>query len=498
MIRNFIRMASLMLCLAALPLTGTAQTKDREPIHMINDVTHDYSFFYAWSNPRNFGGKYGYVDKASGSKMTQSQATISTIDLTNYNLFNVFLNRKWDLAYLDDDVTALTQFAERDGGGVFLVLSSDDQQDASKADAFVSQFGASFGKAGSGKISLTDHAINQGINKLSAVRNYRTLVLTPNIGWEVIATDKAGAPLMAIRKVGKGHVAVSGFTPFVKAPKASVNNAKRGFRFANYAFSQALMQQLASGKAVDPSAKLVDAFRPDRVTELGAINIRSTAYSEHIVENVIRDYKKVAPVMESYLGVPLAAVDSNDKMTIDLLATYGSGVSRGSQIGIGMMKESFYGILGHEMAHSWVLPHTEPLSNEGIAIWIGSNIRIMLGERAEGEKAIAQRVNGARNNPNFMKWDPARSRRDGNFPKALTHGKYMIILQHFEQKYGQEILAKYFQAKRQLAPAGISQRFSVHDSAAIWSYVTGEDQFSYMNSLGISVDPAKVTLPASK
>jgi hypothetical protein len=164
-----------------------------------------------------------------------------------------------------------------------------------------------------------------------------------------------------------------------------------------------------------------------------------------------------------------------------------------------MYAPTFVGILGHELTHSWVLPHPEPLSNEGIAIWIGNKTCIALGEIEKGEGQISKRIEGALKDPLFQEWDPVTihgEMAEAQYSKTLKHGKYMYVCQTFEKKYGAGVLARYFQLKRRVVPAK-GYKFTCHDSAWLWSEVTGEDQFSFFNSIGITVDKDEVSIPNS-
>ena len=62
----------------------------------------------------------------------------------------------------------------------------------------------------------------------------------------------------------------------------------------------------------------------------------------------------------------------------------------------------------------------------------------------------------------------------------------------FEQlrKEKPDILARYFRAKRRLAPASLG-RYTADDSAAVLSVAAGRDLFPWLRSLGISVERSR-------
>lgn len=466
-------------------------------INMINDVSHHYSFFYAWRNQANFAGKYGYVDGEHGQQMTQNQATISSLDLSNYNLFNLYMDTKYDEPYLKEDLSRLKKFVARDGGGLFVVLAGAGEKNGDNANDLLKEFGVKLSdKKIQGAVKLQDNEIISGIEKLDDIKGGRQLILENKAEWEVLATDAEDAPLLVVRKFGKGHLALSGFTPFIKK-KVKGKKLPGDYKFPNYEYAQQLFKHLSSGKILDRGITIPVKFSPEKIVELKTMKIRCTAYSQKYAQNVIRDYEIIYPLMEKYMGVPLANVDQKNKLTIHLLPVQGSGWSSGSEIAIAMYKSTYFGILGHELTHSWVLPHAEPLSNEGIAIWVGNRIRQELGEIEAGTEQISRRVDGALKDPLFKSWDPITLRGDKEenlYSKILKFGKYMYVLQTFEEKYGKDILAKYFQLKRKVVPAK-EYSFNCHDSAWLWTKVTGEDQFCFLNSIGISVDKGSVTIP---
>lgn len=471
--------------------------KKTHSINMINDVSHLYSFFYAWRNDSNFGGRYGYVDRSHNQQMTQNQATISTLDLTNYNLFNLIVDAKHDEPYTKKDVQHLKRFIQKDGGGVFVVLGASGKTIGKNTNSLMSNFGVSFSNEQISKpLHVNDNNVVGNSKSLEKIGAGKKLIVTKPSKWSVLVTDSNGDPALIVRKMGKGFLAVSGFSPFIGQRMKGIS-VPEGFRFANYDYVQKLFGYITSGKQVADNINVPGKIIPEKEIELETMCIRCTEYSQQYAQNVVRDYNRVYPQLEKFMGVPLHGVTTDKKLTIHLLPVVGSGWSSGREIAIAMYKDTYYGILGHELTHSWVIPHAEPLSNEGIAIWLGSKIRIAMGEKKIGIKDINRRIDGALNDPHFQEWDPVKMNSNApvreKYSKLLRFGKYMLVLRTFEEKYGEDILAEYFRLKRKIVPEE-NYKFTCHDSAWLWSEVTGEDQFEYLNSLGISVDSKKVTI----
>jgi len=491
----------LKKCLSTVLLLSTVAVMPAkagsQQINMINDVSHKYTFFFAWKNPNSFGGKHGYVDWDNNQQFQQSQATISSLDLSQINLFNLVIGAKYDLPYTLKDINHLNQYVA-DGGGVFLINSEIVQQ-SPNTRAFLKVYGVTIPEDKS-----QGNIISANGEKYEVVGEVNTLALDGQYQWDILATDESNNPVIASRKQGKGRITVASFSPF-KGIQTRGKNFPDSFKFPNYELVQPILKQAASGKIVE-KRKTLASIPTDKVKDMGTFQIRYTDYSTHIVDGVLKDYDIIYPLLEQYMGVPMAAGSGNGEVfTIDLLPTIGSGVSFGKRIGISMFNDNYFGILGHELTHSWVTPHGEPLSGEGIAIHVGSKTQALASKKIGYEKGIKtgtqglqKRIDVALKDPKFSQWDPVNmSGKDSVlFGKKVTHGKYLYILKHFEDTYGSEVVARYFQFKRKLVPAK-DFKFTGHDSVWLWGKATGEDQFAYFKNIGIKADKAKVTIPAA-
>ncbi len=73
-------------------------------------------------------------------------------------------------------------------------------------------------------------------------------------------------------------------------------------------------------------------------------------------------------------------------------------------------------------------------------------------------------------------------------------GKPMWIWDRLREKYGNDVIARYFQAKRRLISKGQRTKYTAHDCVVVLSIAAGEDLFAWFNSLWISVsrDSARV------
>jgi hypothetical protein len=81
-------------------------------------------------------------------------------------------------------------------------------------------------------------------------------------------------------------------------------------------------------------------------------------------------------------------------------------------------------------------------------------------------------------------------------PKENPTTKYQIVLMQLERKYGERIVARYFQLRQKYClPTGY--RTNDSDAVWLWSQAAGEDLFPFFKSFGYEVDKEKVAVPAA-
>ena len=499
-------LAGLMLALAAVVIGTSAvalwaapATQPGQRLHVLNDVTHVYNFFLAWNS--KIGRAYL---PAKGQTCTANHRTISSIDFEPFNVFWVPLGNNRDLPYADGDAGHVMQFVRDDGGGVFF-YEAHNRADAElvHANAFVKQFGFQLTtKKMAEPIQLADHPLTAGIEDARFFSSRHGLKLTRPDAWEVLCTDADGRPMIAVRTIGKGRLVAAGGNLLSEPRKDKDGNRPPA---VNLELVQGLLKWAGAPKAVAPADTMPFKLAPERTMTLETIRLMHSAYTQPYASQIGEIYEKLRPHMKAWMGVPLAA--GKGRLNVHLLATGGGGWSSGDTIGLGVFwggfpanTEGMIGLIGHELNHSWVLPHAEPLGNEGIAIYAGLKMAERLGDAEAVRADIAKRIEALRADPHFKEFDPCEPLTDEVRQKVgrrLTIRKYMVVLYDFEQTYGKDAVARYFRAKRKLVPAR-DYRYTGHDSAWIWSQALGEDVFGALNDYGIHVRRDQVTLPAAK
>ncbi len=76
-------------------------------------------------------------------------------------------------------------------------------------------------------------------------------------------------------------------------------------------------------------------------------------------------------------------------------------------------------------------------------------------------------------------------------------GKAFWIWQQLERRFGNEIIARYFQAKRKLIRPDRTA-YTAADSVAVISQAAGEDLFPWFNSLEIHVEQSQTDIKANQ
>jgi hypothetical protein len=255
-----------------------------------------------------------------------------------------------------------------------------------------------------------------------------------------------------------------------------------------------LLADLTAGKTVDPKRRPRNQSAENTVVRDG-LEIRCSDYMQPFADEIFKMYVTCRPVQEKLLGVPPS---EGMLASLLLLPTGGGGFSSGRTIGLGIWWGGFpdkkcgmVELLGHEATHSWVHPFTEPLWNEGIATYVGIQMGIKLGYKAQAEKTLAGWIRGAkRHDPEMKKYDLAAGKK---IPHVVMMAKPMWIWEQL-RKEKPDILARYFKTKRKLADPKKLKRYTAHDSVAVLSIAAERDLFKWFQSLGISVDPKKATI----
>jgi len=130
--------------------------------------------------------------------------------------------------------------------------------------------------------------------------------------------------------------------------------------------------------------------------------------------------------------------------------------------------------------------------NEPIATYIGARVGERLGYGEEARGVIARNIAGARKlDPELKKYDIAYGE---DVPNPVVWGKTMWIWEQLREEQP-DALARYFRAKRRLIDPAERDRYTPDDCAAVMSAAMRRDLFPWLQSLGLTVDRSRTTVP---
>jgi hypothetical protein len=154
----------------------------------------------------------------------------------------------------------------------------------------------------------------------------------------------------------------------------------------------------------------------------------------------------------------------------------------------------------HESVHSWVLPFPE-VWNEPIATYVGDLVLQDMGHEQEGQRRIQNTIDKA------LELDPKMDSYDihGNLTgdgEVLTDGEKRDMhwgksFWIFEQlrKDNPNIVADYFQVKREYATKDNITEYGMHNTAAVMSLAMEKNMFPWFREHGMPVSKSEAEIP---
>lgn len=460
-------------------LGGTSAVSNANPtVHSVVDLGHEFTFYG--------DGRFQqqYLPNQAGAT---SWGSLFHFDFTNANLL-VLLACDSHLSYIAQDCSTISSFLA-EGSGVLLLGSAADKPQNELAKTFGCEFAGSAKKPLKGMAACISGEIAGGGDLLKLLR--------PK-DWEVLIVDADGSPVLARKKIGKGTLIVGARGLAGSNPDAKDN--------INASWWQPLLIAAAAGKTIDPQKPIHSRGLPqlDYTEQFGRITLHYSDYLKPYAKDMMALYQRSVPFMEKRMGVPLS-----DGMAskIGLLATGGGGFSSGQMIGLAVFwgdfptrNDSMIEFITHESTHSWVLPFPE-IWNEPIATYVGDLVMGDMGFKDEAMRRIQSTIERAsRIDPSMKLYDidgksvtGAPALAGGNV-NDMHWGKTFWIFEQL-RKQDPNILAHYFQAKRQLAKPGVISRYDVNATVAVLSIAMKRDLFPWFKECGFEVDRQKSLIP---
>jgi len=192
-------------------------------------------------------------------------------------------------------------------------------------------------------------------------------------------------------------------------------------------------------------------------------------------------------------------VDCIYNLNILALGSGGGGYSSGSEVGIGVLASDEYtlAVFSHELTHSWQHPGGE-------VAWMGEGWAVLSAERvcrkyggiyeqwAENEYQGWQST--------FRQYDPMGKNIDiteygtdyMSVPNAVYIGKVIWLIEELENKYGNNLMNRYFQMRRKYYDPSIHGGITTQKTVYFLSWAAGKEQFTYFRSKRTLVDAIDV------
>ena len=453
-------------------------SQEKIPVHAVADLGHQFTFYA--------DGRF-HTQYLPGQPLATSWGSLYNFDFSNANLL-ILLGCDSHLEYVPDDIKTIQQFMEQGGGVVLLGSKADKSQ-----DALARHFGCEFGQSAQKPLKSADSIIK---GEIMGAGN--TMVLKETNLWRILIVDAENKPVLARRTFGKGALLVG-----ARGLAGSNPNAKDNI---NADWWKPLLVDLAAGKSVDPKKP----FRSrgigqlEYTDKLDEITLRYSDYLKPYAKSMADIYMRCRPIIEKRMGVPLSKGMASE---IGLLATGGGGFSSGRTLGLAVFwgdfparEDSMIEFITHESVHSWVLPHAE-IWNEPIATYVGNLVMMDMGYQDEALKRIQNTIKRAsRIDPTMKLYDlqgkgPDDTKKlEGGQANDIHWGKTYWIFEQL-RKENPQVVAQYFQAKRQLATPDKIKKYDANATVALLSIAMKRNLFPWFNEHGITVDQAKAPFP---
>jgi hypothetical protein len=469
----------ILFSLAAGTLVSAPAVCQANPIvHAVVDLGHQFTFYA--------DGRFHLQYLADQAGVT-SWGSLFNFDLSNANLL-VLLGCDQHLSYLPQDRKAIDGFLA-DGGGLLLLGSAKDKPQNELARTWGCEFDA--------RAQRPFKAVAPAITGEIAGSGDTLKLQDPEV-WEVLIADAAGKPVLARKHVGRGMLLVG-----ARGLAGSNPNAKDNI---NASWWQPLLVGAAAGKTIDPGKPFASRGlgELDYTEKLGRLTLHYSDYLKPYARDMMAIYQRSVPVMEKRMGVPLSEGMASE---IGLLATGGGGFSGGRMLGLAVFwggfperEDGMIEFITHESTHSWVLPFPE-IWNEPLATYVGDLVMGDMGFQDESKRRIQATIERAsRIDATMKRYDLQGKSLSGEPPlkgsqaNDMHWGKTFWVFEQLRRQ-DPDIVAHYFQAKRQLAKPGALEHYNLNATVAVLSTAMKKDLFPWFRECGFDVDRARSPFP---
>lgn len=486
---SFVIATVLTLCVGVGSLFATQNDANDsgkpKKINPIMDLSHSFSFY----NDGKFAEQY--IPNQTWGRNCGSLKNLN-INEAQCNLLVLFPPEK-DMDYTREDIEVIQSYLNQ-GGTVIMAMNQ-----TKRFKEFTAAFGVDMAPSINGKLQsgpgLAFLATQPSDIKRRGAIDPLSFPASNANDWTVyiqgVAPNGDVVPVVASRNVGPGTLLILPRNLFSQDPGRSDAGM-------NKEWIEPLVQKVVTQTVTAPRAKGKDYTQQDTAITVDGITFHYSTYLEKCYETMRDVMLDAKPLIRKRMGVDLHAANGSD---IALIATDGGGFSSGRVVALAVFWENFphdrkgmYEFLTHEMVHSWVAPHKE-VWNEPIATYVGDLVMGDAGYPEEGNKRIAKTIKRAtRFDPEMKLYDLNGESTNPKVPvlnkgqkNEIHWGKTFWIFEEL-RKEQPDFLAKYFQAKREHAPATLKQ-YSINETVMIISVAMGKNMYPWFNTHGIPCDP---------
>ena len=465
----------LIFLVTYLLLSGQAAIATESP-NVLIDLSHEFTFAYDAFLPVGYLEPDGY--DTTHSHETLCASTLNAVDVL------VVEQATTALAFDAEQINVVMEFVQS-GGGLLLVGKKWAWQPSplfpSVTTYPINDMAAEFGCAfedgyGATPCLVGAHEVTQGVTGFDT-RGCTPGLLAVDANSTVIIADASGNPVVVVKEVGSGRIAISAEDCFVSSPFT-------GEPLINVRFVENLFRWLSHGKTTRYPGQTPPArYLPENQIVQGTVTLYYTdtlgARALFLTDNY--------PVVHDHL-VTMMSVQPVFDFTFIALAASGSGYSGGQEVGVGVLTDDSWvvRILAHELTHSFVEPGGLP------GYGIGEGWPSLAAIRVARQMGYAVEANAERLSfeIQFRSVDPDGTCLNLSLPIVTTSGqaymgKAMWVIESLEAEYGADLMAQLMPLHRQWVQSGrASEPVTMDELIQMLSEIANANLYPYFRSIG--------------
>jgi len=299
----------------------------------------------------------------------------------------------------------------------------------------------------------------------------------------VLATDQAGVPVAA--KIDGNKVLVIAISG-----SELLTNPANDRILKNTAFVLPLFSTLTAARTSDSSldVRSMASTYPTRIDPDRSLVVDSfrVFHPDSLPASRLVFLREYMPRIYRLVSTEVGYGVSENKTVIGLMCAGSGWTASSTLVGIGLLGDDLnvVSVLIHEMSNSLCVEAPVWLGDAGWSAYLQIRVKTNLGG------AFAESVAGEldRRIADYQSWERQHGVYDlmSETNHHVGGGKVMHIVQRLEQRYGPDIMKRYFAAARRLKSQPVIASRSIQDRVVhYFSLATGEDQLPFFDAYGL-------------